>query len=218
MAIITKIATLLRGTKGPNQPIAPVEYNQRFQDEFSNVLRLYFNTIDNFTNTLASTSGGSNLRFPYGAFSSYVTQSATVNTATQLTFSQTDFTNGVTLSGSNITVANAGVYNLQFSVQIQSLDTATTDTSIWLRQNGTDITGSTGLIGLLARKGPADPSHDIKGWNYFLSMNAGDNVQIWWSTTSSNVTIPFYAAATSPTRPSTASVVATMSFVSALYA
>jgi hypothetical protein len=68
MAIITQIATLLRGTKAPNQPIAPVEYDQRFQDQFSNVLRLYFNTLDNFTNTLTSTAGGSNLRFPNGAF------------------------------------------------------------------------------------------------------------------------------------------------------
>ena len=218
MAIITQIATLLRGTKAPNQLIAPVDYDQRFQDQFSNVLRLYFNTLDNFTNTLTSTAGGSNLRFPYGAFSSYVTQTAAANTATQLTFSQTDFTNGVTLSGSNITVANAGVYNLQFSVQVSSLDNAPTDTSIWLRQNGVDIVGSTGLVGMLARKGPSDPSHDIKGWNYFLSMNAGDNVQIWWSTTSVNVSINYYPVSASPTRPSTASVVATMSFVSALYA
>jgi hypothetical protein len=218
MAIITPLAALLRGTKGPNQPIAPVEYDQRFQDQFSNVLRLYFNTIDNFTNTLTSTAGGSNLRSPYGAFSSYVTQTAPANTATQLTFSQTDFTNGVTLSGSNITVAYAGIYNLQFSVQLSSLDTAPTDTYIWLRQNGVDITGSTGLVGMLARKGPSNPSHDIKGWNYFLSMQANDNVQIWWATTSASVSIDFYAAGTVPTRPSTASVVATMSFVSALYA
>lgn len=68
MAIISQIATLLRGTKAPNQPIAPVDYDQRFQDQFSNVLRLYFNTIDNFTTTLTSTAGGSNLRFPNGAF------------------------------------------------------------------------------------------------------------------------------------------------------
>jgi hypothetical protein len=113
-------------------------------------------------------------------------------------------------------VAYAGIYNLQFSVQLSSLDTAPTDTYIWLRQNGADIPGSTGVIGLLARKGPSNPSHDIKGWNYFLSMNANDNVQIWWATTSANVSIDFYAAGTVPTRPSTASVVATMSFVSHL--
>jgi len=34
-------------TKAPNLPIAPVEYNQQFQDQFNNVLRLYFNQLDN---------------------------------------------------------------------------------------------------------------------------------------------------------------------------
>jgi hypothetical protein len=207
---------VLRPPKAPNLPIATPEYSKDFQDQFSNALRLYFNQIDNFAQPLSTGTGGSYIQFPYGAFSSYVTQTTTANTAKQITFSQTDFTNGVTLSGSNITVAYAGIYNLQFSVQLSSLDTAPTDTYLWLRQNGTDIVGSTGVIGLLARKGPSSPSHDIKGWNYFLSMNANDNVQIWWATTSANVSIDFYAAGTVPTRPSTASVVATMSFVSHL--
>lgn len=79
MAIIARIATLLRGTKAPNQPIAPVEYDQRFQDQFSNVLRLYFNTLDNFTNTLTGTSGGANLRFPNGAFHQDGTTTLTAN-------------------------------------------------------------------------------------------------------------------------------------------
>lgn len=212
----TSRAVLLRPTKAPNLPISSKEYATQFQEQFSNVLRLYFNTIDGFTSELTESLGGGNIRFPYGAFSSYVTQTATVNTATQLTFSQTDFSNGVLLSGSNITVEKPGIYNLQFSVQASSLDTAPVDVSIWLRQNGVDIVGSTGLIGMLARKGPSDPFHDIKGWNYFLSMNANDNVQIWWSTASANVSIKYYPVSASPTRPSTASVVATMSFVSAI--
>jgi hypothetical protein len=128
----------------------------------------------------------------------------------------TDFSNGVTAPSSQITVANAGIYNLQFSVQVQNLQNSPQDVYIWLRQNGTDIVGSTGLIGLPARKDPADPAHDIKGWNYFLSMNANDYVEIYWSIEDVLVTIQTYAASSSPTKPSTASVVATMSFVSAL--
>ena len=131
--------------------------------------------------------------------------------------SVTDFTNGVTLdTGSKITVANAGIYNLQFSAQLQNLDNAPQDVFIWLKQNGTDIAGSTGLVGMPARKSAGVPFHDIKGWNYYLSMNAGDYVQIYWSTTNVDVTIQTYAASGTPTKPSTASVVATLSFVSAL--
>jgi hypothetical protein len=116
----------------------------------------------------------------------------------------------------NMQVTNSGIYNMQFSVQVQNLQNSPQDVYFWLKQNGTDILGSTGVIGIEARKNLADPSHDIKGWNYFLSMNAGDFVEIWWSTTDILVTIPTYVASVLPTKPSTASVVATMSFVSAL--
>ena len=208
---------LLRGTVAPNQPMAQPEYDQRFQEQFSNVLRLYFNQLDNFTTTLTSDFGGSGLRFPYGAFEDTTTQTTTANTAKVITLNTTDYANGVSLvSGSRITVAAAGLYNLQFSVQLSSLENASTDTSIWLRKNGTDIVGSTGLVGLLARKSPSDPSHDIKGWNYFISMAANDYVQMYWSSTSANVSIDQYPASITPTRPSTASVVATLSSVSAI--
>jgi len=201
----------------PNLPLAPKEYSSRYIEQLNNVLRLYFNQLDNFTRQLNTATNTSGLRVPYGAFSDFTSQTTTVNTATLMALSVTDFSNGVTLgTGSKITVANAGIYNLQFSAQIQSLDNAPQDVYIWLKQNGTDITGSTGKVGLPARKSPGDPFHDIKGWNYFLSMNANDYVQIYWSTTDVDVTIQTYAASGSPTKPSTASVVATMSFVSAL--
>ena len=32
----------------PNLPLAPDEWDRRFQDQYSNVLRLYFNRLDNF--------------------------------------------------------------------------------------------------------------------------------------------------------------------------
>ena len=201
----------------PNLPLAPKEYSSRYIEQLNNVLRLYFNQLDNFTRELNTSTTTAGLRVPYGAFSDFTSQTTTANTATLMALDTTDFSNGVTLvTGSKITVANAGIYNLQFSVQLQSLDNAPQDVYIWLKQNGADITGSTGRVGLPARKNPGDPFHDIKGWNYFLSMNADDYVQIYWSTTDVDVTIQTYAASGSPTKPSTASVVATMSFVSAL--
>jgi hypothetical protein len=218
----TSLAVLLRSTKAPNLPISPEEYATQFQEQFSNALRLYFNTIDNFTGVLTDSLGGSKIRFPYGAFQDTTTQTTTANTAKVVTFNTTDFSNGISLvSGSKLTVAVPGIYNLQFSVQLQSTENATTDTSIWLRQGNdggasADIVGSTGLLGMPPRQSAFNPYHDIKGWNYFISMAANDYVQIYWSTTSANVTITEYAISASPTRPSTASVVATMSFVSAI--
>ncbi len=90
--------------------------------------------------------------------------------------------------------------------------------SIWLKQNGADIAGSTGFISIPAHKSASagDEAHEIIGWNYYVSMAANDYIQIYWSTTNASVTIQHYPASTGPVRPSTQSVVATMTFVSAL--
>jgi len=201
----------------PSLPLGTDKYERRYQDQFTNVLRLYFNQLQNAFGELFGPTGGKYVAFPYGAFSDFTDQTTTVNTATLMALSVTDFSNEVSLqTGSKITVTNPGVYNLQFSVQLQNLDNAPQDVFIWLQQNGTDITGSTGLVGMPARKSAGVPFHDIKGWNYYLNMNAGDYVQIYWSTTSVDVTIQTYPASGTPTKPSTASVVATLSFVSAL--
>lgn len=200
----------------PRLPNSTVQYDPRMVDELLNILRLYFNRLDNFTQLIGSSNGGKYLSAPYGAFQDITSQTATVNTATLMLLRVVDFSNEVTISSSKITVANAGIYNLQFSVQIQNFDNAPQDMFIWLRQNGVDIIGSTGKFGMPGRKSATDPYHDIKGWNYFLSMNAGDYVEIYWSVTSALVTIESYVASIFPDKPSTASVVATMSFVSAL--
>ena len=212
----TTIINRYRPVVQPRLPAAPNEYTAEFIEQYSNILRLYFNQLDNLTGALLGESGGRFIRFPYGAFSSDQDQTATANTATLMTLNTTDFANEVSISSSKITVANSGIYNLQFSVQLENSNNAPQDVFIWLKQNGTDIVGSTGKIGMPARKNPGDPFHSIVGWNYYLEMDASDYVEIYWSTTSADVSIQFYAASASPTKPATQSVVATLSFVSAL--
>ena len=159
------------------------------------------------------------MQFPYGAFSSNQDQSTTANTATLMTLNTTDFSNGITISSSKITTTVAGTYNLQFSAQFQNTDNQIQDISIWLRQNGVDIPGSTGFISIPAHKSasPGQEAHEIIGWNYYVQMQANDYIEIYWSTTLASVTIQHYPASTGPVRPSTQSVVATLSFVSALF-
>jgi len=202
----------------PSLPLGPEEYERRYQDQYSNVLRLYFNQLRNSLSELFSGAGGRYVAFPYGAFSSSQSQTTTANTATLMTLNTTDFANEVSIINSKITVNNAGIYNLQFSTQFQNTDNTIQDISIWLRQNGKDISGSTGLVSIPARKSASagQEAHEIIGWNYYLNMATGDYIEIYWSTTLASVTIQTYAAGTSPTRPSTQSVVATLSFVSAL--
>ena len=201
----------------PSLPLGTDQYERRYQDQFTNILRLYFNQIQNSLGELFSDAGGKYVAFPHGAFSSDQDQTAIVNTATLMTLNTTDFASGIRINNSEITVTNAGVYNLQFSAQFQNTDTAFQDVYIWLKQNGTDITGSTGFISIPNRHAGTD-GHSIVGWNYFLSMNANDYVEIYWSVPNVAVTIQHLAASGTPTKPSTQSVVATLSFVSALSA
>jgi len=222
MSLIVTTEYEFQRVKPPALPYATEQYDKQYQDQLNNILRLYFNRVNNILDQMNTGSGaidGSGVRFPYGAFSSDQSQTTTANTATLMTLNTTDFSNNVGLAiGSKITATKAGIYNLQFSTQFQNTDNAIQDISIWLKQNGTDIAGSTGFISIPARKSASagQEAHEIIGWNYYLSMAANDYVQIYWSTTLASVTIQAYAASTGPVRPSTQSVVATLSFVSAL--
>jgi len=211
----TTIINRYRPVVQPRLPAAPAQYDAQFIEQYSNILRLYFNQLDNLTGALLGESGGRFVQFPYGAFSSDQDQTATANTATLMTLNTTDFANDVSISSSEITVANAGIYNLQFSAQFQNTDTAFQDVYIWLKQNGVDIPGSTGFVSIPNRHAGTD-GHTIVGWNYFLSMAASDYVEIYWSVPNTAVSIQHLAASGTPTKPSTQSVVATLSFVSAL--
>lgn len=206
--IVTSEYELQRVTP-PNLPLAPGQYDSQYQEQLNNVLRLYFNRLNSIVGQLNT------LSVPYGAFSSDQDQTATVNTATLMTLNTTDFSNGVSISSSKITVVNAGIYNLQFSTQFVNTNSNVQDVYIWLRQNGVDIPGSTGFVSIPGSHGGTD-GHAIVGWNYFLSMAATDYVEIYWSVPNVAVSIQHLAASGTPTKPSTQSVVATLSFVSAL--
>jgi hypothetical protein len=225
MSVITSIdRTKLGRTYAPRLPTPPREWDDIYQNQLNNALRLYFERLDNIFASILDTAGGKFLSFPYGAFSSYADQPTTANTATLMTLDTTDFASGVSVvAGSKITVENPGIYNLQWSGQFQNVHNQLEDATIWLKQgNGagaaTDITGSTGFISIPNSHGGGGtvPGHGIYGWNYFLSMQAEDYIQLYWSATSADVSIQTYPTQTGPIRPSTASLIATLSFVSAL--
>lgn len=151
---------------------------------------------------------------PYGAFQSLVDQSVTANTATAMTLDTTDYTNGVYLSNSSrMNVRNTGIYNLQWSGQFQNTDSQLHDVSVWLRKNGSDVTGSTGFISVPNSHGGVN-GHTIVGWNYFLELSAGDYIEIYWSATNAAISLQHFGTQTSPTRPSTASLITTMNYIS----
>ena len=224
-SIVVTEATILNPTKGPTLPFAPVQYDRQYADTLNNILRQYFNTLDNYTAQLTLSTGGtgSGVYLPYGSFADTTDQTALANTATVMTFNTTDFSSGVSIvtSGglaSRFTVANAGIYNFQWSGQFQNTDSAVHDASIWVRKNGVDVVGSSGLISVPSRHGSVD-GHTIAGWNFLFSLAANDYIELWWEADDVAISIQAYSAVTTPpaaVRPSTSSLVATMTFVSAI--
>jgi hypothetical protein len=206
----------LKFAKAPRLPAPSPVYSPDMLDQFQNVLLLYFNQIDSSFSTILGPQGGRYFSIPYGAFSDSTTQTVAANTAQAVTFNTSDYVNGVSVvTNSKITVTVPGIYNLQFSAQLQNTDAALQDASVWLRKNGADVAGSLGRVSVPGVHSAVN-GNTIASWNYFVQLAGNDYVELWWSNTNTAVTIQTYAAGTSPTRPTTASVISTLSFVSAI--
>ena len=151
----------------------------------------------------------------YGAFQDDTTQTITsTTTAYAMKLGTTDFSNGVTVvtNGSEltrITFAHAGLYNLQWSGQFVNANAAIQDAAVWLRKNGTDIPGSAGKVSVPNKHGSVDGSI-ISAWNYFISVTAGQYIELMWHADSTDVSLGYLPAGTTPTTPTTASVIVTV--------
>jgi hypothetical protein len=147
----------------------------------------------------------------YGAFSDYTSQTAaSANTAYAMAFNTTDLSNGVIIGtpNSHVTFTRAGIYNVQWSGQFENTASQDADVRVWMRINGVDVVGSTGIFTVPAKHGSQNGTHLI-GWNFIINLFANDYVQLYWSTTNTTVSIKTYPASTTPVSPSTASLIFT---------
>ena len=202
----------------PNLPYAPQEWSPTYQEQFNNVLRLYFNRLSNVTKNLLGPEGGQFINLPFGAFYDTTDQTAaSTTTAYAITINTTSLSNNVSIvDNTKLTFATDGVYNIQFSIQLSNNDNATQDIDIWFRKNGTDIANSNSRFGLAPRKSAGDPYHVIGSLNFVESFSADDYVELYWRTSNTNAYIEYYSAPSSPTRPAIPSVILTATFVSSV--
>ena len=207
----------LQNPSPPNLPLAPGEYEARYHEANNNALRLYFNRLSGNLQNLFGPDGGRFLSNPFGAWSSDSDQAAVSTTAAYaITYDVTDVSDSVYLSNaSRLNVTYSGVYNLQFSIQFNNTDTQIHDVDVWAAINGANVSNSNSVFSVPNSHGGVD-GHLIAALNLFLPMQAGDYVELYWHTSDIAVTIEHLAAGTSPTRPATPSVIATMAFVSSI--
>jgi hypothetical protein len=280
--------------KAPNLPLSPATPDRVYLDQLNNVLRLYFNRLDNaFDTLLNSTTGGSLLQFPNGAFyqdgattlsagisnvsttpilvptgatsafaltagaliieneiitytgktaNSFtgitrgvygstkaahssgvaVTEAqnlASPTVAAALTLLQTTVSNGVSIDTTDktkIVFDTAGIYNIQFSVQMLTYDGTIDNVTLWWRLNGVDIPYSAGIATVPAVHGGVAGTAIIS-WNLVQPVQAGDYMQLLFASNTGNTVCATYPAGTSPVHPVSPSVIVTATFVSALY-
>jgi hypothetical protein len=152
-----------------------------------------------------------NRQFNYGQFSSTTTQSGSANTAYAATFNTTDFAQGVSLvAGSRITVANTGLYNIQFSSQLHTTSNEAVDFSIWFAITGSDIANSNTDFSIEKINGGG---FQVAALNYLTRMESGSYVELKYSKTTTNGQLQAKGTQSTPTRPATPSVILTVTQV-----
>ena len=174
--------TVARGIAPPNLPIAPVDYQQRYQDQLGNVLRLFFSQVANRVNSPTA----------HASYFDTTTQPNPVADAVNLftynsVVSEQAVTRGVPTS--KIYVAQTGIYNFQFSAQLDKTGGAASAVYIWPRINGVNLPDSATKIVI------DGPNNEIvAAWNFVLVLQANDYFELAWQSSDTNVVIPYVAA------------------------
>jgi hypothetical protein len=149
----------------------------------------------------------------WGEFSSNADQSATANTPTEVTYTNTDAAgDGVRIEfGSRIIVDNPGVFVFEFNLQLSNADTQIHDAHFWLRRNNSgsdgDVPLTTTAVSVIESHGGVPGNNNLL-LDHTLVLARNDYIELIWAPNDANVTLKAGAAITSPyARPSRPSVV-----------
>lgn len=180
--------------------MAPASYEQRYQDQYSNVIRLYLNEVSNAVNAPK----------PYGSFYSTVDQTNPVsNGVNKMTLNRTTDAFNVSIGAINsrVYVSEEAVYNIQFSAQLDKSGGSASAIYIWLQVNGVNIEHSATKVVI---DGPN--SEIVAAWNFVLPLAENDYFELAWSSSDTNVFLAEEPAAGSI--PEIPSLILTVTWVS----
>ena len=192
--------TVPRGVVPPNLPVALREYDQRGMEQFNNVLRLFFTQISNRLNA-------PNAHASY--FDTTTQTNPVADTVNLFTYNSVESEFQVTRGTptSKIYVNNTGVYNFQFSAQLDKSGGSASAVYIWPRINGVNVPDSATKIVI------DGPNNEIvAAWNFVLVMQAGDYFELAWQSADTAVIVPYVAA--TGNIPGIPSIIMTVNWVS----
>jgi hypothetical protein len=204
----------IKKVQSPALPLPPADNPvSEYLSSLNNITRLFFNQLANSVNLLTGANGGVFISNPNGLFFDTADQPiAVINTAQPVRFNQTYLNNGVSITGattSEITVANSGVYNFQFTGQLRSNSASSKILYVWLSRNGTNIGYSTREYSI-----SGSGKELAISWSFNIDLLAGQYIQVIIVGDSTDLSLDAIAA-TSP-HPGISSAVVAVTFVSAL--
>jgi len=112
------------------------------------------------------------------------------------------------VSGSMIQVANSGVYNIQFSAQLEKSSANKEDVDIWLSKNGVGVPWSATTIVV---EGSSD--RQVAAWNFLLSMDTNEFAELYWHSDDLNVVALAASGHAVPAHPDIPSIILTVNNV-----
>ena len=144
----------------------------------------------------------------FGSFYQETSQSGfTQDTIYALSASTTADNAGITVvDNTKFTVASGGTFNLQFSAQLQKTQGGTSESiTIWLRINGNDVPWSSTDLTFANNN-----VLSVAAWNFVSQLNAGDYMELMFSTTDTHIILYGQPSVGTPTRPGIPSLIVTV--------
>jgi hypothetical protein len=170
-------------TKAPALPFAPVQYDRGYSDTTHNILRQYFNTLDNITGQLLSNGGGRFLSFPHISAQDTTDQYATAtNTATKVLWNTLDSGLGFTLNpNSTATPDNTGVYKIDYRLQFLNTSAQIHEAYVWLEVDGVNTSGSGSIFSVPNSHGGVDGAL-VAYSSVTFTITGGEDIALYWAT------------------------------------
>lgn len=210
----------LQNPAPPSLPLATDQYERRYQDQFSNVLRLYFSRLSNALQALFGINGGVYMQSPHAMLMSDQDQgSAGITVANTLTLNRPEITQGISVrNGGEIWFEKPGQYLVTFSLQVTNRGNAVQEFGVWAAFDGTNFPLSNSRFDVPARKSSGVWSHIVPTITGIFTVQnpATTYLTIKWWASSTDVFLEHYPAGTSPERPEIPSVILTVNFISRL--
>ena len=144
----------------------------------------------------------------YGSFYSTAIQTnAGAASANVITYNNTDISNGVSIvSNSQITIANPGIYNIQFSAQLNKTDSGVDEAHIWLSRNGSNVPETNTIVEL-----DKNNMKQVAAWNFLVeTTNPNEYFELYWHSTDLDIRLFAEPGSTGPTKPAIPSVILTV--------